>query len=174
MRKSDEERAKRYSMRYIYYNERWTANHKSREKEIKALADLHEIITEKLLQPGYLKFLEEAWKQVVECRRVLKWTYAYGYYMPEASSKTKLLEFLQGEGEVALERLNVCAENTLNKYLKLDGATHEFETHFKFELINQTCITRIYFANFAKGVSNGLSEAVCDPLEPKKEATRWN
>ena len=36
---------------------------------------------------------------MVECRRVLKWTYAYGYYLPEKEdAKRNFFEYLQGEG----------------------------------------------------------------------------
>jgi ariadne-1 len=35
--------------------------------------------------------------QIVECRRVLRWTYAYGYYIPDKeTAKKQLFEYLQG------------------------------------------------------------------------------
>ena len=35
--------------------------------------------------------------QIVECRRVLKWTYAYGYYLPEQEqAKRQFFEYVQG------------------------------------------------------------------------------
>lgn len=35
--------------------------------------------------------------QIVECRRVLKWTYAYGYYLPENEhTKRQFFEYSQG------------------------------------------------------------------------------
>ena len=35
--------------------------------------------------------------KIVECRRVLKWTYAYGYYLPEEDiAKKRFFEYLQG------------------------------------------------------------------------------
>lgn len=38
-----------------------------------------------------------AFVQIVECRRVLKWTYAYGYYLPEIElAKKQFFEYLQG------------------------------------------------------------------------------
>jgi hypothetical protein len=37
--------------------------------------------------------------QIVECRRVLKWTYAYGFYLPENEhAKRAFFEYLQGQG----------------------------------------------------------------------------
>lgn len=36
--------------------------------------------------------------QIIECRRVLKWTYAYGYYLPEhETAKKQLFEYSQGK-----------------------------------------------------------------------------
>jgi hypothetical protein len=35
--------------------------------------------------------------QIVECRRVLKWTYAYGFYLPDHEhAKRQFFEYLQG------------------------------------------------------------------------------
>ncbi|GLT73848.1 hypothetical protein SLA2020_456800 [Shorea laevis] len=55
----------------------------------KTLADLKNVeelqlkqLSQVQCQPvQQLKFLTEAWRQVVEYRRVLKWTHAYGYYL---------------------------------------------------------------------------------------------
>ena len=47
---------------------------------------------------GQLKFILEAWNQVVECRRILKYSYAYGYYEFQDNgdgSKKSFFEFLQ-------------------------------------------------------------------------------
>jgi hypothetical protein len=42
--------------------------------------------------------------QIVECRRVLKWTYAYGYYLPEHEhAKRQFFEYLQGSHFPKLE-----------------------------------------------------------------------
>lgn len=38
------------------------------------------------------------WIQIVECRRVLKWTYAYGYYLPDDDvAKKNFFEYSQGK-----------------------------------------------------------------------------
>ncbi|XP_074328446.1 putative E3 ubiquitin-protein ligase ARI8 [Apium graveolens] len=168
MGESEEEMARVGARRYSHYYERWDANQKSREK---ALADLQEIKTKALSQIGeeqcddrrerHLKFVTEAWKQIVQCRQVLKWTYAYGYFMPfEVSMKTNLFEYLQGNAEEALEKLHECAENKLQIYLGGDGDSDEFD-----ELRKLTDITGKYFAHFLKGLENGLSEADDTPLD---------
>ncbi|KAE9450543.1 hypothetical protein C3L33_17555, partial [Rhododendron williamsianum] len=110
------EMAKMSIQRYTHYYERWATNESSRQK---ALAGLHEMqtvnlkkLSDKQSQPEtQLKFMTEAWLQIVECRRVLKWTYAYGYYLPEPElAKRQFFEYLQGEAEAGLERLHLCAE----------------------------------------------------------------
>jgi hypothetical protein len=58
-----------------------------------------------------LKFIMDAWGQVVECRRMLKWTYAYGYYAfeeegdPQVEQHRTFFEFLQGDAERSLEKV---------------------------------------------------------------------
>ncbi|CAI7735601.1 unnamed protein product [Closterium sp. NIES-53] len=82
-----------------------------------------EQLSERHSQPvSQLKFVIDAWLQVVECRRVLKWTYAYGYYLPEAEvARRQFFEYLQGEADTALENLHKMAEKELELYICDDG-----------------------------------------------------
>jgi ariadne-1 len=53
-----------------------------------ALSTLDKVVSDKLedlseitaTPTSQLKFVTDAWAQVVDCRRMLKWTYAFGYY----------------------------------------------------------------------------------------------
>ncbi|KAI7993338.1 putative E3 ubiquitin-protein ligase ARI7 [Camellia lanceoleosa] len=64
--------------------------------------------------------------QIVECRRVLKWTYAYGYYLPwHEHAKRQFFEYLQGEAEAGIERLYQCAEG-LQNYLNAEALSNDF------------------------------------------------
>ncbi|KAK6243982.1 hypothetical protein QUC31_010391 [Theobroma cacao] len=132
----------------------------------KALADLQQMQTvhlEKLsdrqCQPeSQLKFITEAWLQIVECRRVLKWTYAYGYYLPEHEhAKRQFFEYLQGEAESGLERLHQCAEKELQVYLNAEGPSKDFN-EFRTKLAGLTSVTRNYFENLVRALENGLSD----------------
>ncbi|ONM16405.1 putative E3 ubiquitin-protein ligase ARI8 [Zea mays] len=126
------EMAKNSLERYTHYYERWAANQSSRQK---ALGDLQSLQNDKLerlsdiqSQPeSQLKFIVEAWLQIVECRRVLKWTYAYGFYLPEHEhAKRQFFEYLQGEAESGLERLHQCAEKELQIYLDAESPSKDF------------------------------------------------
>ncbi|OMO92793.1 Zinc finger, C6HC-type [Corchorus capsularis] len=157
------EMAKNSLEKYTHYYERWASNQLSRQK---ALADLNQMQTmqlEKLsdLQctpESRLKFITEAWLQIVECRRVLKWTYAYGYYLPEHEhAKRQFFEYLQGEAESGLERLHQCAEKELSKFLTGDGPSKEFDD-FRAKLAGLTSVTKNYFENLVRALENGLAD----------------
>ncbi|KAL2249421.1 UNVERIFIED_CONTAM: putative E3 ubiquitin-protein ligase ARI8 [Sesamum indicum] len=157
------EMAKNSLERYTHYYERWASNQASRQK---ALADLHQmqiVHLEKLSgvqsQPeSQLKFIIEAWQQIVECRRVLKWTYAYGYYLPEnEQTKKQFFEYLQGEAEAGLERLHQCAEKEFLNYLNSDGPSKDFND-FRTKLAGLTSVTRNYFENLVRALENDLSD----------------
>ncbi|GKB88655.1 zinc finger, C6HC-type containing protein, partial [Tanacetum coccineum] len=91
------ESAKKAVKRYTHYYERWAANEKSRKR---ALLDLDKIETDylKTLNLNYckpeteLQCITEAWLQIIECRRVLKYTYAYGFYIPKEKEVKKKLK----------------------------------------------------------------------------------
>ncbi|KAJ6825005.1 putative E3 ubiquitin-protein ligase ARI8 isoform X1 [Iris pallida] len=179
------EMAKNSLERYTHYYERWATNQSSRQK---ALADLQSMQAEKLerlsdkqSQPeSQLKFIIEAWLQVcfmlvssssssssssyyhfiqiVECRRVLKWTYAYGYYLPEHDhAKRQFFEYLQGEAESGLERLHQCTEKELQIYLDAETPMKEFN-EFRTKLAGLTSVTRNYFENLVRALETGLKD----------------
>ncbi|KAL0403563.1 UNVERIFIED_CONTAM: putative E3 ubiquitin-protein ligase ARI8 [Sesamum radiatum] len=105
-----------------------------------------------------LQFVVEAWIQIVECRLILKWTYAYGYYMPQdKSEKVRFFEYLQGQAETALERLHHCAEKEMEKYLNASKPSEDFRD-FRVKLANLTDVTRNYFENLVRALENNLAE----------------
>ncbi|XP_051139997.1 probable E3 ubiquitin-protein ligase ARI8 isoform X2 [Andrographis paniculata] len=143
------EMAKNSLERYTHYYERWATNQSSRQRAIENLHQMQTVHLEKLsdkqCQPeSQLKFIIEAWQQIVECRRVLKWTYAYGYYLPEQEhAKKHFFEYLQGEAESGLERLHQCAEKEFQVYLNSDGPSQDFN-EFRTKLAG---LTRILAGN---------------------------
>ncbi|KAI4302072.1 hypothetical protein L6164_035289 [Bauhinia variegata] len=157
------EMAKNSLERYTHYYERWATNQSSRQKALADLQQMQSVHLEKLsdihCQPeSQLKFITEAWLQIVECRRVLKWTYAYGFYLPEHEhAKRQFFEYLQGEAESGLERLHQCAEKELQVYLNAEGSSKDFND-FRTKLAGLTCVTRNYFENLVRALENGLSD----------------
>ncbi|KAG6409433.1 hypothetical protein SASPL_127472 [Salvia splendens] len=135
----------------------------SRQRAIENLHQMQTVHLEKLSdkqrQPeSQLKFIIEAWQQIVECRRVLKWTYAYGFYLNEQElARKQFFEYLQGEAESGLERLHQCAEKEFQVYLNSEGPSQEFN-EFKTKLAGLTSVTKNYFENLVRALENGLSD----------------
>ncbi|KAH7365646.1 hypothetical protein KP509_18G039300 [Ceratopteris richardii] len=157
------EMAKNSLERYTHYYERWASNEQSKAKALSDLKQLQITQLEKLsdkhsLPMSQLKFLVEAWLQIVECRRVLKWTYAYGYYLPEnEATKKQFFEYLQGQAETALERLHQCAEKEVKAHLDGDASNVTF-TDFRTKLAGLTSVTKNYFQRLVDAFENGLAE----------------
>ncbi|XP_045803120.1 probable E3 ubiquitin-protein ligase ARI8 [Trifolium pratense] len=166
------ERAKKSIERYTHYYERWASNQSSREKALADLQKMQSVDIDKIrasqdLPESQVKFITEAWLQIVECRRVLKWTYAYGYYLPENEhTKKQLFEYLQGEAESGLERLHQCAEQEIQVFLRdinvapsADDVRPSKEfIDFRSKLAGLTIVTRDYFENLVRALENGLSD----------------
>ncbi|XP_050369058.1 probable E3 ubiquitin-protein ligase ARI8 [Argentina anserina] len=158
------EMAKNSVEKYTHHFERWQSNHSSRQK---ALEDLDQMLTVNMdkvrgnqnTSQAAVDFLVKAWEQIVECRRMLKWTYAYGYYLPEHDTARKtLFEFLQGEAESGLEKLHQCAEEEVKPFLEEGvGPSQEFNP-FKTKLAGLTLVTKNYFENLVRALENGLSD----------------
>ncbi|XP_026431650.1 probable E3 ubiquitin-protein ligase ARI7 [Papaver somniferum] len=157
------EKAKNYLDRYAFYFERFVENQKSRLKAVESLKkmqsqDSGKLIAKYGLSEMELRVITDAWLQIIECRRVLRWIYPYGYYLPQSEhAKKQFFEYLQGEAESALERLHQCAEQELQTYLEEDDSPKEFKG-FHTKLFELTKTTRIYFENLVRALENGLSD----------------
>eukprot|EP00253_Pinus_taeda_P020673 PITA_20673 len=121
--------AKASSNRLVFYLERWKENERSERKALSDLQSAQKVQLKRLNDclcgwAGF-KCVEMAWLQIAECRRMLKWTYAYGYYLTPfgnrnadlAKLKQELFEFLQREAENGLEQLHQCAEDELQQHI---------------------------------------------------------
>ena len=94
---SKREEAKNELDKYMFYFERFQ-NHEKSERQAremkpklsKMIDRLHDIKQYPLQE---LEFIIEACEEVIRCRQVLKYTYAYGYYLSPGQEK-QLFEFL--------------------------------------------------------------------------------
>jgi ariadne-1 len=172
--------AKMSSDRLLFYLERWKANEKYQEKALSDLQRLLEVEPNETndSQFGITRFkcVVDAWVQIAECRRMLKWTYVYGHYLPllhehdHDVDRVKLLELLQCEAEKSLELLHQCAEHELQHYIgRVHKAKAEFDTsHIPStskdfdgicgKLKNLTKVTVGCFEKLIKAFESGVSE----------------
>jgi ariadne-1 len=90
-----------------------------------------------------VQFLNAATEQLIECRRVLKYTYVFGYYLPLGKEKN-LFEYLQENLEKNAEHLTGLLEMSLDKMNRS-------------EIINYTRVTETFLRNLLTGVEDGLT-----------------
>ena len=158
--------------RYMHYFERWDAHNKARDKArqeaartageaLEALSDLTRTPT------SQLRFIMDAWAQVIECRRSLKWTYAYGYYAfedeasrPELGRQRAFFEFLQGDAERSLDQLHEVAEIKLRalreEFAGAGAIPPEVFQDFRRRLIGLTDVTRSFFDKLVRQLEKGF------------------
>uniref|UniRef100_A0A061SJL9 RBR-type E3 ubiquitin transferase n=1 Tax=Tetraselmis sp. GSL018 TaxID=582737 RepID=A0A061SJL9_9CHLO len=167
------ENAKRSLERYMHYYERFASHDragKQASEDHRGSMD-HANYLEKLsavtkVPVSRLKFVTDAWAQVVECRRILKWTYAYGYYTftntecPHINKQKEFFEFLQGDAECSLERLHDEAELKLRRFVERKIPAADFPA-FQVNLKGLTDITRDYFHKLVQQLEQGF-DSLCD------------
>jgi len=154
--KTDEEResetAANALQKYLFYYSRFDNHSKAGDFAVKSLKETNERMTglRELRGGGFndVSFLEFAVKTVIECRRVLQWTYAMGYYLPEGQEKN-LFEHLQEMLEKNCEHLHGLSEKPLAD-LK--------SNKMRADVNNYTRVTRKFLNNLIHGIEQGLSK----------------
>lgn len=106
-----------------------------------------------------LKFLSDACLTVITCRNVLKWTYAYGYYLdkdlpPEQRDEThkNAFEFWQTELEKHCDYLHGLVETNLDCYLDPNILDRSPFYKFKAKLVSYAEATTQYYTNLINGL----------------------
>jgi ariadne-1 len=87
---TDVAKAKKELDRYLHYYKRFHAHNEAQKfafKQLKETENRMALLQESSDNSTYIdvQFLKVANEQLVECRRVLKYTYAYAYYMNDVS-----------------------------------------------------------------------------------------
>jgi len=151
--------------KYIFYFERFmdhdrgmkvtVTQEEETEGKVRTLHDKHgfEIIE--------LQFLYDALRQVRACRRVLKWTYVYGYYLEEMGPEKNLFEHLQKHLEEKTDSLHEMLERDLEKFLNSENQESDSspENHRKFmefrsHVTNYTNVTQKFLTQIMSDLGN--------------------
>lgn len=158
------EMAKHSLEKYTHYYERWAGNQMSRQKAIGDLqkflsVDVMKLSDKQCIPETELGFITDAWLQIIECRRVLKWTYAYGYYLLESEQeKRQFFEYMQGEAESGLERLHKCVELESEVFQYPEDAPKQDFKGFRTKLTTLTSVTKTHFETLVKALENDLAD----------------
>lgn len=142
--------------RYMFYFSRYMNHQKSATLAKKAIdeEDANEEIVKSLnskfgLSVTDLQFVSIALRQIVDCRRVLKWTYVYGFYLTEIDNQhiksKELFEYLQRNLEELTDTLHEYMEKDLGRLIREDSTTRAELDRLRFIVTNQCAITRDFF-----------------------------
>ena len=122
---SDAAKAKRELDRYLHYYQRFHAHSQAQKFAKKQLLQTEARMVQ--LQDGSMdtswidvQFLKTATEQLVECRRVLKFTYAFAYYLEDSGGNKERFEHHQEMLEKFTERLSELSEMSLEKMDRTD------------------------------------------------------
>jgi len=107
-----------------------------------------------------MEFLPKAVAQMVKCRRFLKWTYAFAYFLKDTEGKRKLFEFHQGQLEGTLERLSDLVENTAWAYYSSGLAISNKEFYDKrAQTISLTSVVHDFFDSLRAWMAETFPDA---------------
>lgn len=128
--------------KYVHFITRFNVHEQSLQLESKLTLVAQKVMKE-LSEKGMswidVQFIETATKSLTECRRMLKFSYIYGYYLPSHVNR-EIFEYLQADLEAGVERLSALLEAVGEKD--------------KFAIINAT----EYVKQRQKNIVNGLME----------------
>jgi ariadne-1 len=144
---------------YMFYYHRYESHHsamkiadeqrRNAERKSSDILDLFQVRAQDT------QFLKEATEQLLDDRRVLKWSYVYGFYLDKSNNKERnLFEYLQEDLEKHTNKLSELYEIPLTK---LKNDYHKF-VQWKEQVTNYTRVTAGFLSKFVEGVSKGLTD----------------
>ncbi|CAL5029472.1 unnamed protein product [Urochloa decumbens] len=170
-RKEEVERrqAKASLDRYLYHYQRWASNRTSLNKALDDMDQLRRSGLDKMaaaleIKVEDLEFLTKAYELIADGRRLMRWVYAYGYYLDPVRDKAKrgLFDHLLEDANTRLESLHHCAEVERRKFTSNQAdsadAMNEMYRAYKKHLEGLTSVTRQYFGNLVKAFETDLPE----------------
>jgi len=151
-------------MRFSWYWERFGAHQAAQLKSGGDLREKMEAIVACFSAESHFNvkdsdFLLDAQEQISRCRRFLKWTYAFAYFIDANADKRKLFEFHQAQLEGTLERLSDILENTdWSLFLERDIAENQEFFQKRERSISLTSVVRDFFDSLASWIQETFPE----------------
>ena len=150
-KKEDEkaEQTKKELDHYMFYYHRYDAHRmacKAAEKQRDALADRRaELVEQFQVQTVDTLFLTETAEALIQFRRALQYSYAYGYYIERGTPQLELFQYSQENLEKYTNHLQELFE------MRVDRIPDFFR--WKEEIVNYTRMTTKFLINYSRGVA---------------------
>jgi len=143
--------------RYTFYFRRYDNHLKSRDLALNKMKEcerhLMDLVNHNKWDINDTEFFHNAFHTIIECRRLLAWTYPIGYYLDSTFKQKELFEDLQQQLEKFGEHLHGLLER---KDL--------FTNKIREEIINYTRVTNKFKENMTNGIENDIN-----PLLPSND-----
>jgi ariadne-1 len=144
---TEKQRAKLELDRYLHYYQRFHGH----DSALKFAAGQREQAERKMVERQEahrstwidVQFLKHAAEQVIDCRRVLKYTYVLGYFLEDASPEKQLFEHHQELLEKNTEKLHEYTEQALDA---ID----------RTQVVNLTRVTERFMASLLASMAGGV------------------
>lgn len=111
------EQAKESLDRYIHYYQRYEVHEKSKQLDTNlrqsAVEQMVELCANTSVSTKNIDLIAKATENLIECRRIMKYTYVFGFYHECGQTERELFEFLQAELERSTEELSGILEKRL-------------------------------------------------------------
>ena len=149
---SEAAKAKRELDRYLHYYQRYHAHHEAQtfaKKQLKETENRMIQLQESSDDTRWadVEFLKTANIQVIECRRVLKYTYVYAFYMEVSPATREKFEYHQSMLERFTESLSEMSEKAIKDMSRVD-------------VVNTTRVVKNFMHNLLTYVEDGMDEDV--------------
>ncbi|KAM9998601.1 hypothetical protein ACTFIY_008264 [Dictyostelium cf. discoideum] len=140
---------------YMFYYHRYESHRNAMKIADEQRRNAHlkeqQILSKFDVRSADTKFLMEATEQLLKNRRVLQYSYVYGYYLDKKSQERNLFEYLQEDLEKHTNLLSTQYEQSLDKL-----EDYQAFIKWKEQVTNYTRITKKFLDNFVDGVAGGL------------------
>jgi ariadne-1 len=130
---SEAEKAKSELNRYLHYYQRYHGHDHSLKfaASQREAAERRMIETQESMHSSWIdvQFLHQAAELVIECRRLLKYTYVLGFFLTDKTPEKQLFEHHQEMLEKNTERLQECTEQNqveASQVINLTRVTEKF------------------------------------------------
>jgi len=138
--------------RYSFYFTRYDNHIRSINQMKKTLEEaetrMGELMSKFKWKPNEASFIKEAANTIIDCRRLLAWTYPIGYYMDDKFQMRDLFHQYQKDLEVYTEHLHELAEQKLEVFK---------DNNKRADVINYQRVIQKYRDNLVRGIEREIN-----------------
>lgn len=143
---TEAQKAKEELNRYLHYYQRYHGHDLALKFALNKLSTIEKkLLLNEVISFNYFdtQYLRQACLQVIECRRVLKYSYVLGYFLKKKTQEQILFEHQQEMLEKNTEKLHELTEESI-------------ESIDKMAVINLTRVTEKFLSSLLKNISGGI------------------